>query len=263
MSTNGFAGYVNGDFGPMKYRHVFFATIIAILSVMNESKGLESQEDERCFHLVETCPSLFNFDAGILKFRKKAETLGISVSEFFEMDSCEMQEYLSISWTEFQRISMSASEICKGTNSSVLAEHRITEPLRSLNEGPQPVTPNKSPPPSPRFSHTCSRLSRAHRCSRLSRAHPAASLAQLLADFRDFDCGPPPDGSGEPALAAPVAAVTLDYFLRPTFALYGCAVPGLPLGPDGRLALPAGIRRLKIDVGLAFNAPNSQLWLEK
>ena len=31
----------------------------------------------------------------------------------------------------------------------------------------------------------------------------------------------------------------------------------------GQIELPRAVRRVKIDVGLAFNAPNSQIWLDR
>ena len=53
------------------------------------------------------------------------------------------------------------------------------------------------------------------------------------------------------------------YFLRSSYELFGCLVPSVALDSKGYIVLPASVKRLKIDVGLSFNAPNSELWLER
>jgi len=62
----------------------------------------------------------------------------------------------------------------------------------------------------------------------------------------------------------PLDKIDINYFLQPVFELFGCGVPGLDIeSTSGLIVLPRHITRLKIDVGLAFNAPNSQIWLDR
>ena len=62
----------------------------------------------------------------------------------------------------------------------------------------------------------------------------------------------------------PLDKIDINYFLQPVFQLFGCGVPGLDIeSTSGLIVLPRHITRLKIDVGLAFNAPNSQIWLDR
>ena len=66
------------------------------------------------------------------------------------------------------------------------------------------------------------------------------------------------------AFAVPIGEIRgLSYFLRDEYEMLGCRVPAVPVNDAGLLRLPETTTRLKIDVGLAFNAPHSQLWLEK
>ena len=53
------------------------------------------------------------------------------------------------------------------------------------------------------------------------------------------------------------------YFLRSSYQLFGCHIPSVAMDSKGYIVLPASVKRLKIDVGLSFNAPNSELWLER
>lgn len=60
------------------------------------------------------------------------------------------------------------------------------------------------------------------------------------------------------------ANIDISYFMKPSWEFFGCQVPsGLSLSANGFLVLPSNIKRLKIDAGLSFNAPNSNFWLNK
>jgi hypothetical protein len=66
------------------------------------------------------------------------------------------------------------------------------------------------------------------------------------------------------AFSRPLGEIDLVYFLRREFELFGCRLPGIAVDPEtGVLQLPREVKRIKIDVGLAFNAPNSQIWFQR
>jgi FkbM family methyltransferase len=96
----------------------------------------------------------------------------------------------------------------------------------------------------------------------------AGELAPSIAFFAAHDCGAnfsrDVQGPSFSPFEVSVGEVEdLAPFLHSSYQLFGCSVPGIGLDGDGHLVLPDTIKRLKIDVGLSFNAPNSQLWLQK
>jgi len=59
-------------------------------------------------------------------------------------------------------------------------------------------------------------------------------------------------------------------FITPTFlgqASYtylNCPMPYLPINPaTGKMILPSTAKRIKMDIGLSHNAPNSEVWLKQ
>ncbi len=59
-------------------------------------------------------------------------------------------------------------------------------------------------------------------------------------------------------------------FITPTFdcqASYiylNCPLPYLPINPaTGKMLLPSSAKRIKLDIGLSHNAPNSEVWLRQ
>ena len=60
----------------------------------------------------------------------------------------------------------------------------------------------------------------------------------------------------------PLDKIDINYFLQSVFKLFGCGVPGLDIEiTSGLIVLPRHITRLKINVGLAFNAPTPRYGL--
>jgi len=60
------------------------------------------------------------------------------------------------------------------------------------------------------------------------------------------------------------------FFITPTFlgqASYtylNCPMPYLPINPaTGKMILPSTAKRIKMDIGLSHNAPNSEVWLRQ
>lgn len=99
-----------------------------------------------------------------------------------------------------------------------------------------------------------------------------AKLLQELVQFRARDCGTnfsqdvnrgKEQNNSFSAFGMPVSELKdLSYFLRPSYELFGCELPGVPLDGTGLIRLPEKITRIKIDVGLAHYAPHAQVWLE-
>jgi hypothetical protein len=99
-----------------------------------------------------------------------------------------------------------------------------------------------------------------------------ASLLDALVQFRARDCGAnftrdvrhaKQDNKPFSAFGVPVSEIKdLTYFLRTSYEVFGCELPGVPFDGDGLIRLPDTITRIKIDVGLGHHAPNTQLWLE-
>ena len=107
------------------------------------------------------------------------------------------------------------------------------------------------------YTHA-SRESRAHTCIR-DFAEYCGDLQNTVAPGAEQTAVDMPD-----TFNVPLDKIDINYFLQPVFELFGCGVPGLDIeSTSGLIVLPRHITRLKIDVGLAFNAPNSQIWLDR
>ena len=110
-------------------------------------------------------------------------------------------------------------------------------------------------------------------CSDISRgttreSECRAGLSDILVRFQEQECGANVSSDVNEPYFTPFSVSLAEVkdlapFLQPTYQLFGCDVPGVELDGAGLIRLPDTIKRLKIDVGLSFNAPNSQLWLEK
>lgn len=95
-----------------------------------------------------------------------------------------------------------------------------------------------------------------------------ADLHPALVQFRARDCGANfslqvSRKEESTSFDVPVSEIKdLSYFLRPSYQVFGCELPGVPIDGRGMIHLSDTITRIKIDVGLASRAPNTQLWLE-
>ena len=100
-----------------------------------------------------------------------------------------------------------------------------------------------------------------------------AILHHSLFQFQSRDCGAnfsrevrnaKEDKKSFSAFGVPISEIKdLSYFLRTSFEVFGCELPGVQLDAAGLIRLPDTITRIKIDVGLSHSAPNTQMWLEK
>ena len=95
-----------------------------------------------------------------------------------------------------------------------------------------------------------------------------AGLAHSLVNFQAKECGANFSRDVRAPSFTPFSVSVAEVddlapFLHRSYMLFGCEVPGVVLDERGLIRMPDTIKRLKIDVGLAFNAPNSELWLQK
>ena len=192
------------------------------------------EQKEQCTRNIPGCPRLLSvgenmqwmLSSGVELAKIQNILREVTPHEFFEMSCCEMERVFGISRLDILRISRHVSTLCEDPSATSADPANQDEPKKAT---PDPTRPHPIPP------------------------YPSASNAIAMLDaFRDDDCGAPPApgaAAAAPAFSLPADAVGLSYFLRPAYSLFGCSIPGLPLGPDGLLALPAGARRLKVDAG--------------
>jgi hypothetical protein len=61
-----------------------------------------------------------------------------------------------------------------------------------------------------------------------------------------------------------VMFMTLKFDCQASYIYLNCPLPYLPINPaTGNMVLPSIAKRIKLDIGLSHNAPNSELWLRK
>ena len=95
-----------------------------------------------------------------------------------------------------------------------------------------------------------------------------AGVANSLVNFQAKECGANFSRDVRAPSFTPFSVSVAEVddlapFLHRSYMLFGCEVPGVVLDERGLIRMPDTIKRLKIDVGLSFSAPNSELWLRK